>query len=108
MLKIHRAACLIATALVAAPALAQTTTAPASNPPAATAMKVNATEFVNKAANSNMFEIQSSQLALTKTQDKRLRDFAQRMITDHTQAGDKLKAAAQGQTIPTSLDQEHA
>jgi len=56
MLKIHRAACLIATALVAAPALAQTTTPPASNPPAATAMKVNAAEFVNK-ADSDMFEI---------------------------------------------------
>lgn len=108
MLKIHRAACLIATALVAAPALAQTTTAPASNPPAATAMKVNAAEFVNKAANSDMFEIQSSQLALTKTQDNRLREFAQRMVKDHTQASDKLKAAAQNQTFPTTLDQEHA
>src|SRR3954463_9705444 len=108
MLKIHRAACLNATALGAAPALTQTTTAPASNPPAATAMKVNAAEFVNKAANSDMFEVQSSQLALTKTQDSRLRDFAQRMVKDHTQASDKLKAAAQNQTVPTTLDQEHA
>src|SRR3954470_18927046 len=108
MLKIYRAACLIATALVAAPALAQTTPPPASSPPAATATKVNAAEFVNKAANSDMFEIQSSQLALTKTQDNRLREFAQRMVKDHTQASDKLKAAAQNQTVPTTLDQEHA
>jgi len=109
MLKTHIAACLAATALVVPPALAQTT-APATHPPASTAMttKVNAAEFVNKAANSNMFEIQSSQLALNKVQDKRLRDFAQRMITDHTQATEKLKAAAQGQTVPTTLDQEHA
>src|SRR3954471_13427441 len=109
MLKTHIAACLVATALVVPPALAQTT-APATHPPASTAMttKVNAAEFVNKAANSNMFEIQSSQLALNKVQDKRLRDFAQRMITDHTQATEKLKAAAQGQTVPTTLDQEHA
>src|SRR4051795_4576810 len=108
MLKTYRAACLIATTLVTVPALAQTTPPPASSPPAATAMKVNAAEFVNKAANSDMFEVQSSQLALTKTQDNRLREFAQRMVKDHTQAGDKLKAATQGQTIPTSLDQEHA
>src|ERR671910_903374 len=30
------------------------------------------------------------------------------MIQDHTQASEKLKAAAQGMTVPTSLDQEHA
>jgi predicted outer membrane protein/sporulation protein YlmC with PRC-barrel domain len=109
MLKTHMAACLVATALVAAPALAQTT-APASNPPAAGAMtsqSVNAAEFVNNAANSDMFEIQSSQLALNKTQDSRIREFAQHMVQDHTAASDKLKAAAQGQTVPTTLDQEH-
>lgn len=105
MLKIHMAACLVATALAAAPAMAQTT-APATNPPAA-GQNVNAAEFVSKAANSDMFEIQSSQLALTKTQDSRIRDFAQHMVQDHTAASDKLKAAAQGQTIPTTLDQEH-
>ena len=111
MLKTHMAACLVATALVTAPALAQTTTtAPASNPPAPTmaTTNVNATEFVNKAANSDMFEVQSSQLALNKTQDNRVREFAQHMIQDHTQASEKLKAAAQGMTVPTSLDQEHA
>src|SRR3954465_10111171 len=107
MLKTHLATCLVATCLAAAPALAQTATAPATNQSAA-AMKVNAAEFVNKVANSNMFEIQSSQLAPGKTQNARLRDFAQRMIADHTQAGDKLKGAAQGQTVPTALDQEHA
>jgi len=111
MLKTHMAACLVTTALVIAPALAQTTTtAPASNPPASTmaTTNVNAAEFVNKAANSDMFEVQSSQLALNKTQDNRVREFAQHMIQDHTQASEKLKAAAQGMTVPTSLDQEHA
>jgi putative membrane protein len=77
MLKTH-----LATFLAATPALAQTATAPATNP--STAMKVNAAEFVNKAANSNIFEIQSSQLALGKTQNAHLRDFEQRMITVYT------------------------
>jgi putative membrane protein len=114
MPKKQMAAWLVATTFMAAPALAQTGTAPAGNPPAGAAapampmQNVNAAEFVNKAANSNMFEIQSSQLALEKTQNDRIRNFAQRMVQDHTQAGDRMKAAAQGQTVPTSLDQEHA
>ena len=111
MLKTHMAACLVATALMAAPALAQTP-APVGSPPAASPASgamaaVTATEFVTQAANSNMFEIQSSQLALDKAQDNRIRDFAQSMIKDHTAASDKLKAAAQNQTVPTTLDQEH-
>lgn len=111
MLKTHMAACLVATAIFAAPALAQTT-APAGKPAPVTGAvapsKVTAAQFVTQAANSNMFEIQSSQLALNKTKDNRIQDFAQQMIKDHTAAGDKLKAAAQDQTVPTALDQEHA
>ena len=110
MLKTHMAVCLVATTFVAVPALAQTTPAPASNPPAAATMtssNVTAAEFVTQAANSDMFEIQSSQLALTKTQDGPTRNFAQHMIQDHTAASEKLKTAAQGQTIPSAPDQEH-
>jgi predicted outer membrane protein len=67
-----------------------------------------AAEFVARAANGNMFEIQSSQAALEKTQNGQVRQFAQKMVQDHTGAGDRLKAAAQGQTVPTDLDQQHA
>src|SRR3954453_3754623 len=112
------ATCLVATALGAPPAMAQTSATPGTNPTAAgtqapatgsaTAQNVSAAEFVTQAANSDMFEIQSSQLALNKAQDEKVHDFAQRMINDHTQASEKLKAAAKGQTLPTSLDQEHA
>lgn len=51
--------------------------------------------FAQKAASSNMFEIQSSELALQETQDEDVRAFAQQMIEDHTLAGDKMKAAAE-------------
>ena len=68
----------------------------------------SAVEFVNKAAVSNLFEIQSSQLAQQKSQNNRVREFAQRMVQDHTAAGDRLKAAAQGQNVPNNLDQQHA
>ena len=69
---------------------------------------VNAAEFVNQAANSGMFEIQSSELALNKVRDDRLLAFAQHMVQDHKKASEGLKDAAQPMTMPTSLDQEHA
>jgi putative membrane protein len=119
MLKEHMAACLVATAFMTAPVLAQTGTSPATNPPPASSnpmpgtssaamQNLSAADFVNQAANSDMFEIQSSQAAQTKAQDTRVRDFAQRMVQDHTQASAKLKAAAGSTPVPTSLDQEHA
>jgi putative membrane protein len=110
MLKAHFAAYLLATALASVPAMAQTTTAPAPNPPAGTTTpaKVNAAEFVSQAATSGMFEIQSSELALSKSRDDRVRDFAQRMVKDHTEASHKLKTAAGSTNVPTSLDAEHS
>jgi putative membrane protein len=65
--------------------------------------------FANTAAMSNMFEIQSSQLALKQTQNKDVLDFANKMITDHTKAGQDMQAAAEKQqvTVPTQLDQTH-
>lgn len=118
---------LIAAALVASPAMAQTPssstpgtsqgtpatgaqhTAPAAaaSANAAGTSKLSASEFVKQAAMSDMFEIQSSQAVMNKTQDQKVRDFAQHMVRDHTAADNKLKAAAKGQNVPTSLDQEH-
>jgi putative membrane protein len=69
---------------------------------------VTAADFVNQAANSGMFEIQSSELALDKSRDDRVREFAQHMVRDHTQASEKLKAAAGSIPLPTALDPEHA
>ena len=82
-------------------------TGPTQAPRAQTA-PVTAAEFVNKATNSSLFEIQSSQLAQQKSQNNRVREFAQKMVQDHTAAADRLKAAAQGQTVPTSLDPQHS
>ena len=64
--------------------------------------------FVNTAAGSNMFEIQSSQLAEQKATADNLKTFAQKMITDHTAAGQQMQVAAQSQniTLPTTLDQQ--
>ena len=61
--------------------------------------------FAEIAASSNMFEIESSQLALERATNDDVRAFAQHMIDDHTAAGEKMKAAAQadGTTLPAVL-----
>lgn len=66
-------------------------------------------DFVAAAASSDMFEIQSSQLALEKSQNDAVREFAQMMIEDHTTASEELKAAAEqdGVTVPTEMDEKH-
>jgi putative membrane protein len=51
--------------------------------------------YVTMAAASDLFEIQSSQIALQKSQDQTVRGFAQMLITHHTQTTQQLTAAAQ-------------
>ena len=66
-------------------------------------------QFVDMAASSNMFEIESSKLALDKASLQPTKDFAQHMIDDHSKAGEELKAAAdaEGMKVPTTLDDKH-
>ena len=68
-------------------------------------------DFVNKVAVSDMFEIQSSQLALEKQADQDTKPFAQRMIKDHQKTSKELKALIdKGKVqanLPTALDTEH-
>lgn len=67
-------------------------------------------EFAKAAALSNLFEIESSRLALERSQDQDVRAFAQRMVEDHTRAGVEMKAAAGKDgvfAVPTGLDEAH-
>lgn len=59
--------------------------------------------FVLKAANSNMFEIESSKIAVKRAKDPEVKKFAQQMITDHTKAGSELKSVA-GEMVPKEPD----
>jgi putative membrane protein len=90
-------------ALVASVAFAQ-------NPTAATGAPATQ-DFVNKVAISDMFEIQSSQLALTKQADADTKPFAEKMVQDHQKTSSELKALVDGgkvkATLPTALDSEH-
>ena len=62
-------------------------------------------EFMTKAAQSDNTEIQTSKLALRKSQDKTVRNFAQEMIRDHTNSTKQLKQIAQrkGFTLPKDV-----
>lgn len=112
--------------LLATSALAQTQpTSPGSpkmtQPPAAAAPSsttgavpmgtMSAADFVQKAAISDMFEIQSSQLAMQKKPDADTKPFAQKMMKDHKKTSSELKAvlkkAKVDAQIPTQLDAEH-
>jgi putative membrane protein len=50
--------------------------------------------FVRKAAEANLAEIQTAQVVEQKANDPAVKDFASRMISDHTQANQKLAAIA--------------
>ena len=56
--------------------------------------------FTQVAASSDLFEIQSSQLALSRSQSPRIRQFAQMMVNDHNNMTRQLMAAAQASGVP--------
>lgn len=68
-------------------------------------------DFVRKAAIANQFEIESSQLALDKAQDAKVKQFAQRMIDEHTKTGKDMETALQSESkdiaLPDKLDTKH-
>ncbi len=74
----------LSAAVGAAPVLAQ------SSPPVAVNAPDMQASFLQKVVRANAFEIQTSQLALEKTNTPEVRNFAQQMITDHTKAKDEL------------------
>ena len=80
----------------------------AQTPPAAAP---STQDFVNKVAISDMFEIQSSQLALAKQADADTKPFAEKMVQDHQKTSSELKALVDGgkvkATLPTALDTQH-
>jgi len=68
------------------------------------------TVFVSKAAQAGMTEVELGKIALDKSKNAEIRQFAQRMVTDHGKANKELAAIAQAKGIeaPKKLDTEHA
>ncbi|HEY1961318.1 MAG TPA: DUF4142 domain-containing protein [Rhizomicrobium sp.] len=73
------------------------------------AMATDAT-FVKKAAISDMYEIQASQLAQTKAVSADVKNFASKMVSDHTKTSDQLKSILSSKSdlkAPSAMDAKH-
>jgi putative membrane protein len=108
-----------ATLSVAVAALAQTspgatpqgsnTTQPQSAAPARTGVPGDRSsglapdrQFVERAAAGGVAEVQMGQLAQQKASSTQVKEFAARMVTDHTKANEELKQLAQAKGIAVS------
>lgn len=83
--------------LAGAPALAL---AQQAAPPQTAANQTADASYVAVAAVGDMFEIESSRLALIRSKDRGVMDFATMMLADHDSLSAKLKAAAANANLP--------
>jgi putative membrane protein len=65
-------------------------------------------DFLAKAAQGGMAEVELGKLALAHGSSARIKYFGQRMVDDHSKANDKLAriAAQKGVALPTGLTQQ--
>ncbi|QJX46953.1 DUF4142 domain-containing protein [Hymenobacter taeanensis] len=66
-------------------------------------------EFMAKAASGGMLEVQLGQAVAAKATTAEAREFANKMVEDHTKANAELKALAAKKniTLPTTLGDDH-
>jgi putative membrane protein len=96
-----------ALALAAAPVFAQTGQ---SKSGAATKAGATAdTAFAKEAAIGGMAEVDLGNLAKQNASNQDVKQFGDRMVTDHSKANDELKqwASSNNVTLPTELDAKH-
>lgn len=62
------------------------------------------TEFITKAAQANMAEVQLGKLGAQKSQNDQVKQFSQRLQTDHQSANQKLAPIAQSKSVPLPKD----
>ena len=66
-------------------------------------------QFMTRAAQGSMAEIELSRLALRRGASNEVKQYAQQMINDHTQANAQLMqlANSKGVSVPRTLDAQH-
>jgi putative membrane protein len=67
-------------------------------------------DFIQKLALSDMYEIEASKIALTKSTSPSVKSYAQNMINAHTATSAALKPIAESLKVmpPVTLDNDHA
>lgn len=82
--------------------------APAASAAGASGLSPADQKFLREAAQGGMMEVELGRLAGQKAASADVKDFGQRMVTDHSQANDKLKSVAADKsfTLPTELSPE--
>ena len=90
----------VALALAAVPAFAQTTAGSAAHTP-----QTADHTFAKNVAMDGMAEVELGKMASDRASSEQVKQFAQRMVTDHQKAGDELKslAATKNVTLPSEL-----
>jgi putative membrane protein len=65
--------------------------------------------FVKKAAIDGMTEVKLGKIAASKAQDPKVKQFAEKMVKDHSKANEELESIAKqkGIKVPDELDAEH-
>jgi putative membrane protein len=81
------------------------------NAPALAQDAASTDQFVEKAAMSDMFEVEAGRLASDRAQLSAVKAFGQRMVEDHSKTTDQLKSLVKDNNInaqlPTALDDKH-
>jgi putative membrane protein len=72
-------------------------------------IKLDPATFVTQATQGGLTEVAVSKAVATRTQDPKVKQFAEQMVRDHSKANDELTrlARAKGMQVPTSLDAQH-
>ena len=102
------ATAIVACLFLSAPAFAQVSVGEKTGVNSVLGITPKTPDFVKEAASSDMFEIQSSQLAQQQS-DQPTKTFASQMITDHTKTSSELKSMAQTAKVevPTAMLPAH-
>ena len=64
----------------------------------------NSTSFMYKAAQGGMAEVKMGEMAASKAKDPAVKQFGQRMVTDHSKANNDLKAVAAKENVSLPPD----